>query len=215
MNLSGLIEHTSLKPDVDSLIIKKTCEEAIANNFFAVCIPPYYVHDAKTILEETNVKVVTVIGYPFGYSGISSKVDEVKRAVSDGADEIDMVINICAVKDSRWAHVRNDIESVTMATHLKGKIMKIIIEAGLLRSEEIAKLCELCNDIGVEYIKTSTGVLAPGASVQMVKFISSCLQGTQIKIKASGGIKSKEFALELLNAGASRIGTSSGLDLIR
>jgi deoxyribose-phosphate aldolase len=215
MDLAGYIEHTLLRPDADSLRIKNICQEAKLNSFFAVCIPPFFVQDAKKNLEDTNVKVATVVGYPFGYSGISSKVDEVKRAISDGADEIDMVVNLCAVKDAKWSHVRNDIDSVTRATHLQGKVLKAIIEASLLEREQIAKLCEICSELGVNFIKTSSGVNAPGASLEMVQFLKSCTHNTNMRIKASGGINTRDFAEKLIMAGASRIGTSSGLELIK
>jgi deoxyribose-phosphate aldolase len=215
MDLAGFIEHTLLKPDTGNFQINKICQEAKSNNFFAVCVPPFFVQEAKKLLDNTNVKVVTVVGYPFGYSGISSKVDEVKRAISEGADEIDMVVNLCAVKDAKWSHVKNDIDSVTRATHLQGKILKTIIEASLLKNEEIVKICEICGESGVNFVKTSTGVIAPGATVEMVEFIKSCIQNTNMKIKASGGIRTREFAEKLIGAGASRIGTSIGLELIK
>ena len=214
MELARLIEHTLLKPDADSLQIKQLCEEAILYNFIGVCIPPYFVPDARLYLEGSNVKVVTVVGFPMGYTSISSKVEEVKRAIDEGADEIDMVVNLCAVKDAKWAHVRNDIDSVTRATHLKGKIMKVILETGLLKEQEIRRLCEICMEIGVNYVKTSTGVNAPGANVEAVALMKECIADSSVLIKASGGIKTKEFAEQLVNAGANRLGTSSSLVLI-
>jgi deoxyribose-phosphate aldolase len=150
-----------------------------------------------------------------GYTAISSKVEEVKRAIDEGADEIDMVANLCAVKDGKWAHVRNDIDSVTRATHLKGKIMKLILETALLSEEEIKKLCEICIDLGVNYVKTSTGINAAGANVESVKLLKQITAGSNISIKASGGIKTKEFAEQLVLAGASRLGTSSSLEIIK
>jgi deoxyribose-phosphate aldolase len=215
MQLSNLIEHTLLKPDANLGQIRKLCEEARENSFVAVCIPPFYVPDAKIFLEESPVNIVTVVGFPMGYTAISSKVEEVKRAIDEGADEIDMVTNICAVKDGKWAHVRNDIDSVTRATHLKGKIMKLILETALLSEEEIKKLCEICIDLGVNYVKTSTGINAAGANVEAVKFLKQITAGSNISIKASGGIKTKEFAEQLVLAGASRLGTSSSLEIIK
>jgi deoxyribose-phosphate aldolase len=215
MQLSNLIEHTLLKPDANLGQIGKLCEEARENSFVAVCIPPFYVPDAKIFLEDSSVNIVTVVGFPMGYTAISSKVEEVKRAIDEGADEIDMVTNICAVKDGKWAHVRNDIDSVTRATHLKGKIMKLILETALLSEEEIKKLCEICIDLGVNYVKTSTGINAAGANVEAVKFLKQITAGSNISIKASGGIKTKEFAEQLVLAGASRLGTSSSLEIIK
>jgi deoxyribose-phosphate aldolase len=214
MELASFIEHTLLKPDAISAQIKQLCEEAKTYNFAGVCIPPYFVPDAKFYLDETTVKIVTVVGFPMGYTSISSKVEEVKRAVDDGADEIDMVVNLCAVKDGKWAHVRNDIDSVTRATHLKGKVMKLILETGLLQQPEIKKLCEICLEMGVNYVKTSTGINAPGATVEMVEYMKACIAGSNVKIKASGGIRTREFAEQLVSAGATRLGTSSSLILI-
>lgn len=214
MNLARLIEHTLLKPDANTEQVKKLCIEAVDNNFFAVCIPPYYVPDAKTFLGDSGVKIVTVVGFPMGYTAISSKVEEVKRAIDEGADEIDMVVNLCAVKDAKWAHVKNDIDSVTRATHLKGKIMKVILETGLLTSDEIIKLCEICVELDVNYVKTSTGISALGATIEAVQLIKSCILGTDVKIKASGGIRTREFAEQLVQNGANRLGTSSSLVII-
>jgi len=215
MILSNLIEHTLLKSDANLSQINKLCEEAIENSFAAVCIPPFYVPDARLLLDESSVNIVTVVGFPMGYTSISSKVEEVKRAIDEGADEIDMVANICAVKDGKWAHVRNDIDSVTRATHLKGKIMKVILETGLLSGDELKKLTELCIELDVNYVKTSTGIIAGGATVEAVSLLKSYTEGTNVKIKASGGIRTKEFASQLVNAGASRLGTSSSLELIK
>jgi deoxyribose-phosphate aldolase len=215
MKLSNLIEHTLLKSDANLGQIKKLCEEAKENNFVAVCIPPFYVPDAKIFLEESSVNIVTVVGFPMGFTPISSKVEEAKRAIDEGADEIDMVANICAVKDGRWAHVRNDIDSVTRATHLKGRIMKVILETSLLTGEELKKLSDLCIELGVNYLKTSTGIIAGGATVETVSLLKSYTEGTNVKVKASGGIRTKEFAEALVLSGASRIGTSASLDLIK
>jgi deoxyribose-phosphate aldolase len=214
MKLSNLIEHTLLKPDASLSQIKKLCEDAITHSFVGVCLPPFYVPDAKLFLGESPVNLITVVGFPMGYTAISSKVEEVKRAIDEGADEIDMVANICAVKDAKWAHVRNDIDSVTRATHLKGKIMKVILETTLLSEYEIKKLCELCIELGVNYVKTSTGING-GASIDTVKLLKQITEGTDVKIKASGGIKTKEFAEQLVLAGASRLGTSASIDIIK
>ena len=215
MQLSNLIEHTLLKSDSNIDQIKKLCQEAIENNFVGVCIPPFYVPDAKLFLTESPVSIVTVVGFPMGYTAISSKVEEVKRAIDEGADEIDMVANICAIKDAKWAHVRNDIDSVTRATHLKGKVMKVIFETGLLTIDEIKKLTEICAELDVNYIKTSTGIISGGATIESVKLMKMYSEGTNLKIKASGGIRTREFAEELVRAGASRLGTSASLEIIK
>jgi deoxyribose-phosphate aldolase len=215
MQLSNLIEHTLLKSDSNLDQIKKLCQEAIENNFVGVCIPPFYVPDAKLLLTDSTVNIVSVVGFPMGYTSISSKVEEAKRAIDEGADEIDMVVNICAIKDAKWAHVRNDIDSVTRATHLKGKVMKVIFETGLLTIDEIKKLIEICAELDVNYIKTSTGIISQGATVESVKLMKTYTEGTNIKIKASGGIRTREFAEELVRTGASRLGTSASLEIIK
>ena len=213
MDLAHYIDHTNLRPDCSSEEIENLCEEAKANNFVAVCVPPYYVRKAAQCLEDSDVKVATVVGFPMGYSHTPAKVEEVKRAVDEGADEIDVVANISAVKDANWAYVKNDIESMTMAAHLKGKIVKIIFETGLLKRTEISKLCQICNDIGVDFVKTSTGINGSGATVDIVQYLKKHLN-KEVKVKASGGIKDAASAKELIDAGADRIGCSSSLKII-
>ena len=135
----------------------RLCNEALRYGFKSVCIPPYYIFQAKRILDDSRVKICSVIGFPMGYSTTGAKVEEIKRACNDGADELDVVINIAAVKNHDWNTVRNDIESTTMISHLRGKKMKLIIEMGLLEEDEIIKVCEIATKLGVNFIKTSTG----------------------------------------------------------
>lgn len=213
MELAKYIEHTLLKPNAVSSEIDQLCQDAINHQFKAVCVPPVFVKRAAKLLEDNPAKVVSVVGFPMGYSAIAAKVEEVKRAIGEGAQEIDAVINIAAAKDGQWSHVYNDIDSVTRATHLKGKVLKIIIEAGLLTPSELSKVCDICVGMGVDYIKTSTGFHGTGTTVSMVQNLRSMLP-KHIKIKASGGIKTTELAQQLVNAGANSIGTSSGLTII-
>ena len=213
MDLAAYIDHTILIPNCTANDIKRVCEEAIEYGFFAVCIPPYYVRQAARLLEETPVKIVTVVGFPMGYAAIPAKVEEIKRAIDEGADEIDIVINITAVKNGDWAHVRNDIDGVTMAVHLKGKKVKVIFETALLEDIEILKLCNICKEVGVDFVKTSTGYQG-GATVEQVKMLRANLPET-IKLKASGGIRTTETARQMIAAGADRIGTSSGVSITR
>ncbi len=210
MNLNNYIEHTLLKPDTTTAQVKALCQEAIDHNFAAVCVPPFYVKPAAQYLEDTPIKIVTVVGFPMGYSAIPTKVEETKRAVDEGADEVDMVVNIAAIKDGNWSHVKNDIDSVTTAVHLKGKAIKVILEMGLLSAAELKQLCTICEEVGVNYVKTSTGINAGGATVEMVKLLKGNIK-SNIKIKASGGIKTRVFAQQLIQAGADRIGTSAGI----
>ncbi len=213
MELNKYIEHTLLSPVCTSVQILQLCEEAKQHQFKAVCVPPFYIRYARQILADSPIRLVTVVGFPLGYTAIASKVEEVKRAVDEGVDELDMVANICAVKDNNWAHVKNDIDGVTRAAHLHGKTIKVIVEAHLLTNDELRKLCEMCCNLGVNYIKTSTGFNADAVSTAQIKFIKNCLTG-ETKIKAAGGIKTKEQAIQLINAGASRLGTSAALSLI-
>ena len=170
---------------------------------------------ASTELQDNPaVKVATVVGFPLGYSSTPAKVEEIKRAIDDGADELDVVINICAVKSQNWNYVKSDIESMTMAVHLKGKIIKVIIETGMLTDEEIVKLCDIATSLGVDFVKTSTGFNAAGANPVVVEQLRSLLPGS-IKIKASGGIRSRQDAEQLVKAGADRLGSSSGVSIVQ
>ena len=213
MRLAGIIDHTILKPDCSMDEIKRLCAEAVKYEFKAVCIPPFYIKEAAQLLEKVPVKVAGVIGFPMGYSATAAKVEEIKRAINDGADELDVVINICAVKSGNWNYVRNDIDSMTLATHSRGKVIKVIIETGLLSTDEIKKLCGMCSQAGVDFVKTSTGFNAAGANVETVEFLRANLPAS-IKIKASGGIRSVQDAERLVAAGADRLGSSAGVQIV-
>ncbi len=212
MNLADTIDHTTLKADCRLSDVEKLCQEAIDFKFAAVCIPPYFVKDAFRLLEYSRVKVATVIGFPYGYSATPGKVEEVKRAINDGADEVDVVVNICAVKEGQWNFVKSDLESLTLAAHIKGKVIKVIFETALLSNEEILKLCDICAGLGVNYVKTSTGIHG-GATIEMVQLLRNSLPKT-VKIKASGGIRTADQAKAFIEAGASRIGTSAGVLIV-
>lgn len=210
MNISSLIDHTNLKPDCSQEDVDALCREAVFHQFATVCIPPYHVKHAQQLLEGETVKVATVIGFPMGYSATPSKVEEIKRALDDGADEVDVVVNVCAIKSEQWNYVRNDIDSMTRAVHLKGKTIKVIIEAGLLTEAEIRKVCAICESSGVNYVKNSSGINGGAASPELISFLRQLLPD-KIKLKASGGIRTAEQARALIAAGASRLGSSSGL----
>lgn len=213
-SLANKIDHTLIKPNCTPKDIERLCEEAATYQFAGVCVPPYYVKEATRILENHLTKVITVIGFPMGYSTTPAKVEEVKRAIDEGADEIDVVINICAIKHNNWSYVRNDIDSMTRAAHLKGKQIKIIIEIGLLTEEELKQVCNICNDIDVNYVKTSTGYHdTEPVTVKDIAFLRSLLKQT-VKIKASGGVRTAIDAQNLLEAGASRLGSSASLQII-
>ena len=210
MNLSGYIDHTLLRPDCTTEDIEQLCKEARQHEFAAVCVPPFHVKRAADFCEGSPVAVATVIGFPMGYASTPSKIEEIKRAIDEGATEIDAVINICAVKSGNWNHVANDIDSMTTATHLKGKQIKIILETALLTTAEIERVVGICLDKEVEYLKTSTGFNGGGATLEVVELLRN-LAGGKAKIKASGGIRSRWDAEQFIKAGADRIGTSSGV----
>jgi deoxyribose-phosphate aldolase len=213
IKLNTYIEHTLLKPYCTVADVEQLCKDGAEHKFFGVCVIPYFVRNAKNFLKGSNVKLVTVVGFPFGYNHTPAKVEEVKKIIDAGADEIDMVMNIAALKNGDYNVVANDIESVAMAVHMHNKVIKVIIESGVLSDEEIIKACEICATAGVNFVKTSTGYAEKGATVHAVQLIRKTLSD-KIKIKASGGIKTKEFALQLIETGADRIGTSSGIEII-
>ncbi len=213
MDLAHLIDHTLLKPYCTLNEVEDVCKQAIEHQFAAVCIPPYYVKDASGFLEQTKVKVATVVGFPTGYSAIAAKIEEIKRAIDEGVDELDVVINLCAVKNAHWNYVKNELESLTTACHMRGKTIKAIIETGALTSEELLKVAGICAAAEVDFVKTSTGFNAPGASVEVVSALRAALP-KGMKIKASGGIKDKQFAEQLVGAGANRLGSSSSVQII-
>ncbi len=213
MDLARLIDGTILKPDTTLADVKKLCDEAKSCGFAAVCVPPFFVKEAVKALEGSNVKTCTVVGFPMGYSATPAKVEEIKKAIDEGAVELDCVINIAAVKSKQWNYVRNEIESMALACQMRGKVIKLIIETGLITEAEMTKLCELAAEVKVDFVKTSTGVNGKGASVAIIQALRNKLP-SNIKIKASGGIRDRKFAEELAAAGADRIGTSVGAALI-
>lgn len=215
MNLAAYIDHTLLKPDSTLENIRQICNEAKEFGFAAVCIPPYYVHDAARWLEDTpqKIQVATVVGFPLGYSSTIAKVEEIKRAIDDGADEIDAVINLCAVKSQLWSHVRSDLDSLITATRMKGKKIKIILETALLTTKELEQACAILLDLNPDFAKTSTGFNGGGATLEVVQQMGVLLQH-KIAIKASGGIRNAADTIAMIQAGASRIGTSSGVAIV-
>lgn len=214
MNLSTFFDHTLLRPDCTLADIKRLCEEAIEYGFAAVCVPPYFVGRASQFVEDKNVKTATVIGFPMGYTTTVAKVEEIKRAIDDGVDELDVVINLAAVKSGNWKDVQSDLDRMITAAHLKRKLIKIILETGLLTDEEIRKACTICRELQPNFVKTSTGINGEGATVRVVSLLQAAV-GKEIKIKASGGIRTPEDALRLIEAGASRIGASSSVRIMK
>ena len=214
MELKNYIEHTLLKQDATEKDLIKLYEEAKQYNFLGVCVNGRNTKNAKEFLKNTNVKVVTVAGFPLGACTSAVKAFEAKEAAENGADEIDMVINVQALKDKDYNYVQKDIEAVKEVC--ANKILKVIIETDLLTKDEIIKACEIIKNAKADFAKTSTGFVKNGigAKVEDVKLMAEILKGSNVKIKASGGIKTKEQALKLIEAGAERLGTSSGVLII-
>ena len=213
-NLPSLIDHTALKANTSKKDIEKLCEEAKEHHFYAVCVPPYFVQKAGMLLKGSKVKISTVIGFPMGYAATPAKAAEIQKAISDGADELDVVINVAAVKSGDWNFVQNDIKTMAVSVQMKGKVIKVILETALLNQKEIKKLCEICAAAEVNYVKTSTGFNGEGATLEVVELLRNNLP-KNIKIKASGGIRTTKQALAMVEAGADRLGTSSGVTIVK
>jgi deoxyribose-phosphate aldolase len=213
--IAAHIEQTILKPETRLEDVKLLCEQAKQYGFGGICIPPLFVRDARRMLDELSprTRVVTVVGFPMGYSAIAAKSEEIKRATEDGADEIDAVINIAAVKSGNWNHVANDIEAMSLATNMRGRSLKLILECGLLTPDEIQRLCVLAAESRINWLKTGTGFHGHPATVEMVRSLRTMAPAT-MRIKAAGGIRTLADAQALLDAGAERIGTSAGVDMV-
>lgn len=214
IDLAPYFDHTTLKPDTTLAQIGQLCSEALEHGFATVCVPPFFVKRAVQLLKGSKVRVATVIGFPMGYSTTAAKVEEIKRAIDEGAWEVDVVVNICAVKSGEWNYVRHDIERMIAATHLKGKVIKVILETGLMTELEIKKLAEICNELGPDYVKTSTGFNGTGASEAIVSLLRSLIN-KKIKVKASGGIRDRATAEVMIGAGADRLGSSSSVLIVK
>lgn len=213
MSIAQFIDHTILKPTTTLAEIEKVCEEAVEYGFAAVCVPPYYVRDAKQIIGNA-VKTATVVGFPFGYSHYKAKLAETEQALQDGADEIDMVMNLAAFKSNDMAYLESEAKEILDAVKQKKAALKIIIESGILTGEEIIKCCVLYKHFDVDFLKTSTGYAEKGATIEAVRIMKKHLPSS-IQIKASGGIKTYEFANQLLDAGATRLGCSASVAIVR
>ncbi len=213
-NLNKHIEHTLLKQDAKLEDFIKLFEEAKEHKFLGVCINPAYVKLAKENLYSTDVKIVTVVGFPLGANRSDVKAFETSKAVEDGVDEIDMVINVSKLKDKDYDFIINDIK--TVKTACKDKPLKVILETDLLTKDEIKKACELCIEAKANFVKTSTGFVkgGVGAKAEDVKLMFDTVSPYGLKVKASGGIRDKEAALKMLEAGAERLGTSSGVKIV-
>lgn len=212
-NLASYIDHTILKPDATEAQVLQICDEARQYNFAAVCVPPCYVQVSKERLAGTSVNIATVVGFPLGYNHPKVKFLETHQAIADGANEIDVVINVSAFKSGKYSEVENELSELAKFCHLKEAQLKVIIETALLTDDEIVKACELCANAGVDYVKTSTGFAGKGATVAHIELMRRVLP-SHIKIKASGGIRTFEDAQALVKAGADRLGCSASIQIV-
>jgi deoxyribose-phosphate aldolase len=212
--LASAIDHTLLKPDATKEQIDQLCTEALQYHFASVCVLPYWVPRVASRLEGSDVEVCTVVGFPLGGTFTAAKVNETMIACSEGATEIDMVVTIPAVKNGEWVQVERDIDAVVDAAQWDDALVKVIIETCLLTQEEKITLCEIVTRAGADFIKTSTGFSTGGATLEDVRLLKQHV-GPNVRVKASGGIRDRATAEAMIQAGASRIGTSVGTELIK
>jgi len=212
-DLAGMIDHTLLKPDATISEITQLCEEAMQNNFASVCINPSYVDACFKLIKSSDVKVCTVIGFPLGATTTQTKFHEAEEAIKNGAEELDMVINLGKLKDKDFQFVLNDLKSIADLSMKHLCISKVILETCLLNDEEKVIACLLAKEAGLNFVKTSTGFSKSGATmhdVALMKFVV----GDKLQVKASGGIRSYEDAIAMISAGATRLGASAGVKII-
>ena len=227
MNLERYIDHTNLAPNASECDIRLLCAEALEHNFAAVCVSPLWVKLAADLLRGNEVKVCTVIGFPTGAHAADTKLAEAQLALANGAQELDTVINVAALQAGDIDNLQEDIAPLADAAHAEGAILKVILETALLSDEEIIRACELCWKFGADFIKTSTGMLSAGlaqdgmtgASIHAVTLMNQYARGSSntgdpMGVKASGGVRDRKTALAMIDAGATRIGTSSGIAIV-
>ena len=212
-NVASMIDHTLLKPEATPSDIKKLCGEAREYHFASVCINPVYVSLSSKLLRGSGVKVCTVIGFPLGANTTEVKLFEAEQAIDNGAEEVDMVVNIGHLKEGNYDYVENDIKQVVQTAHRKNALVKVIIEAALLTDKEKVVACLICKKAGADFVKTSTGFSKGGATVGDVALMKYVV-GSKIGVKAAGGIRSKEDAEAMIASGADRIGASASVKII-
>jgi deoxyribose-phosphate aldolase len=212
MDIAHYIEHTNLNPTLTISEIDRVVEEAKQFKFLGVCVPPFWVKRAKREIGSEKILLVTVAGFPLGYSMTETKLDEIKRAIDNGADEVDVVWNISSFKTNfPWTKI--EIAKCSKLAHDHQKLLKVIIETAYLSNEEIVTACKMCADAGADFVKTSTGFATTGANEEHIELMKATLPSS-VGIKASGGIKTFEQVVTMIEAGASRIGTSSGVKIL-
>jgi deoxyribose-phosphate aldolase len=212
--LAALIDHTALKPEATLDQIQRLCREALSHGFASVCIHPVFVAAASRLLDGSPVKVCTVVGFPLGANTSAAKGFETREALRLGAREIDMVIWVGGVKSQRWEWVEEDIAEVARSVHEQDALLKVILECALLTDEEKRRACEACVRAGARFVKTSTGFGPGGATIEDVRLMAEAVKGKGLGVKAAGGIRSYADLLRMVEAGATRIGTSSGVKII-
>ena len=212
MNVATRIEHTNLSPTLTIKDIDRLVEEARQYGFFGICVPPFWVKRAQREIGKSGIALVTVAGFPLGYNMTETKLDEIKRAIDNGADEVDVVWNVTAFKTGiPWTKI--EIAKCSRLAHDSQKILKVIIETAYLSNDEISEASKLCADAGADFVKTSTGFAPQGATAEHVRLIRASLP-PGVGIKASGGIKTHDQVVQLIEAGADRLGTSSGVKIM-
>lgn len=212
-NIHRFIEHTNLKPTVTSSDIDTLIEEAITYNFVGICLPPFWVKKAKRDLGQHDVQLVTVIGFPLGYNMTETKIHEMQMAIDNGANELDLVMNVSSFKTGlNWAKI--EMAKASKLAHESDCMLKVIIETAYLTDDEIINAAKIASDAGVDFVKTSTGFAPSGAKRSHIELLRSVLP-SNVGIKASGGIKDYTTAIEMINAGADRIGASSSVDIMK
>jgi deoxyribose-phosphate aldolase len=213
IDLAKIIEHTLLDPSASLTAINRLCNEAVRYSFYAVVVNPYYVRYCSDSLRGTGIKVVSVIAFPFGATYSKIKEMEAMKAIEEGADELDMMMNVSAAKSGQWEVVRSDIESVSSLTKKYGKVLKVIIEAGMLTDAEKVRACHVVEEAKADFVKSSSGFFGIKTTVQDIRTMAEAV-GNRIGIKAAGGIRTAEEALAMVRAGATRIGSSHGVNII-
>jgi len=213
MDLAQWIDHTLLRPDATEADIAQLCEEAMQYKFFSVCVNPYWVAYAASALTGSDVKVCTVAGFPLGATSGAVKSFEAHRAVQHGAAEVDMVINVGALKSGLLSDVETDINTTAELTHLAGGKLKVILETGLLTDLEKETACRICSTAGADFVKTSTGFAKGGATVEDIQLMRRIVSA-KMGIKASGGVRTYDDAIRMIEAGATRIGASASIAIV-
>jgi deoxyribose-phosphate aldolase len=214
LNLSTSIEHTLLKPTTTMSEVDKLCLEASLENFYSVCIPAKFIAPAKKMLDGSNVKITSVISFPLGFLATDLKVMEIEEALARGADELDMVVDLSALKSGDYKKLEFEIETCLKPVYSAGRVLKVIVESGILTKQELLDCCAFYSNYDIDFMKTSTGFASRGATVEAVRTMRANLP-FRVGIKASGGIRTYQAAMDLLEAGAVRLGTSASVQIMR